>query len=204
MWLDLGRRWVWILLAAVLVAGVGALTSSKAQQSFVSTARLYLSTDIQPSDPEKLYAQYQISSARVQSQIELLGSGLMRQAVSDRLESDGSDATPQSVTVTRPLDTVVIDIQVAARSPEDAQALAQAYGEVAPEVIKEVEGKGAPISATVIDEPSPGVPVTRGILPNVLLGALLGAALAAAAAVCVGQWRTRGRGERGLSPSKPD
>jgi capsular polysaccharide biosynthesis protein len=196
MWLDLRRRWVWVVVGALLLAGVGALMGSTAQPSFVSTVRLYLSTAIQPSDPEKLYAQYQISSARVQSQIELLSSGLMRQAVSDHLASDESSATPQSVTVTRPLDTVVIDIQVAAASPEDAEALAQAYGEVAPELIAQVEGEGAPISVTVIDQPGPGSPVTRGTLPNVVIGALLGAAVAAAAAVAVGQLQRHRRGER--------
>lgn len=196
MWLDLRRRWVWVLVGAVLVAGVGALMGSIARPSYVSTVRLYLSTDIQPGDPEKLYAQYQITSARVASQMELLRSGLMEQEVEAFLDTKSSDATPQSVTVTVPLNTVVIDVQVAASSPEDAQLLAQAYGEVAPEVIKQVEGQGAPIAATVIDQPDPGESVRRGTLPNVVIGALLGAALAAAAAVTVGQLRRRGRGER--------
>lgn len=191
MWFDLRRRWVWILAGAVLAAGLGVLMSSLAQPSFVSTARLYLSTDIQRSDPEKLYAQYQITSARVSSQMELLRSGLMEKEVSAVLQSAGSDATPQDVTVSSPLGTVVIDIQVAADTRADAEELADAYAEVAPRIIPAIEGEGSPISVTVIDEPGPGKSVTRGALPNAIVGALLGALLAAVVVVSIGQLRRR-------------
>ncbi len=170
--------------------------SSLAQPSFVSTARLYLSTDIQRSDPEKLYAQYQITSARVASQMELLQSGLMEQEVAELLSSDGSTATAQDVTVTSPLNTVVIDVQVAADTPEDAQELANAYAEVARRLIPDIEGEGSPIAVTVIDQPALGKSVTRGPIASLVVGALLGAALAAVAIVAVGQLRRRA-GDRG-------
>jgi polysaccharide biosynthesis transport protein len=192
MWLDLRRRWVWILVSAALVGGAGVLMSSLAQPAFVSTARLYLSTEIQRSDPEKLYAQYQITSARVASQMELLQSGLMEQEVAELLSSNGSTAEAQDVTVTSPLNTVVIDVQVSADTPEDARELANAYAEVAGRLIPDIEGEGSPISVTVIDQPELGKSVTRGPVANLMVGALLGASLAAVAIVVAGQLRRRG------------
>lgn len=202
--LDLRRRWILLVVCAALGAGVGVLTSSLTQPSFVSTARLYLSTDIQRSDPEKLYAQYQITSARVASQMELLRSGLMEHEVSDFLKSEGSDITPKSenVTVTSPLNTVVIDIQVSADTADDAKELADAYAEVAPRLIPAVEGEGAPISVTVIDEPARGKSAARGPIANAAAGALLGAALGAVVVATIGQLRRRrGVGESGQLPS---
>jgi capsular polysaccharide biosynthesis protein len=94
--------------------------------------------------------------------------------------------------VTSPLNTVVIDVQVSADTPEDARELANAYAEVAGRLIPDIEGEGSPISVTVIDQPELGKSVTRGPVANLMVGALLGASLAAVAIVVAGQLRRRG------------
>ncbi len=183
------RGWVWLLVGAIAMAGVGAFLAVRQAESYVSATRLYVVSAVVFDGPDERYSQYRVSPERVASLVQLLNSELTQEAVLARIDSDLASGGLGGVVVSSPPGTVVVDIQVTADSQERAEQIAAAYGEVAPGVIQDVEGESAPIDVTIIDPPSAAVSQSRGMLPNALAGGALGAVLAAAALMFLAWFR---------------
>lgn len=188
--LAVRRGWVWLLIGAIAVAGIGSLLAARQAESYVSATRLYVASAVDFDGPDERYSQYRVSPERVASLVQLLNSQLTTDAVMTQVNDGGSSGALGGVVVSSPPGTVVVDIQVTADSAEFAEQVASAYGEVAPVVIKDVEGESAPIDVTVIDPPSAAVSQSRGVLPNAVVGGALGAVLAAAAVMFLAWFRS--------------
>jgi receptor protein-tyrosine kinase len=84
-------------------------------------------------------------------------------------------------------------VTVTGDTPKAAQTLAQAYGEVVPDLVDEVEAVGsqeaAQVALTVVDEPDLGRPATPGLLRSVFFGLLLGLILGIGGSVLWGAIR---------------
>ena len=182
---------MWVVAAAVVVAALGAWMTVRQPGTFVSTTRMYVASAVVFDEPDKRYSEYRVSPERVASLVQLLGSDLTAQTVAERVGDELDAPWTDSVLVTTPPGTVIVDVQVTASSATSAREVAEAYGAVAPDVIDDVEGEAAPIDVTVIDPPSEGVAESRGPVASAVVGGALGAALAAAVLVFVAwiRWR---------------
>lgn len=187
------RGWMWVVVGAVVVAALGAFMASREPASYVSTTRMYVASAVEFDKPDQRYSQYRVSPERVASLVQLLNSQITSDAV-EATSEDGLDGL-QGVVVSSPPGTVVVDVQVTAASAADAERIAVGYGEVAPEVIRDVEGESAPIDVTVIDPPAAGVSLSRGPVPNAVVGAALGAVVSAGLLIFL-SWVRRTRATR--------
>jgi capsular polysaccharide biosynthesis protein len=189
--LTIKRGWKLIVALVLLGAVCGALLTLVKPAQYVSSTRFFVASSVSSADPEELFNRNQIAAQRVKSYVELMVSDAMRDAVAEEVGPDVS--LDDEVTVTGLPETVIIDVQVRATSPEDAQQLAQAYATVAPGLVSDVESvgtaKAAQVALTVIEEPEPGERESATLIWGLLSGALLGLVLGVGGVVLWGAVR---------------
>lgn len=178
----LRRRWVSIVVIAVLCAAAALALTLVQTKQYASNVRLFVSTS--ELNESQIFQGGQFSQARVQSYADLATSRGLAEDVIDRL---GLDLTPKELTekveagVTA--NTVNLTLTVTDPDPKVAQRLAQAYAEGMVGLVRELEtppaATDAPIKATIVDNasfsdeavsPSP----VRNLGLGLVLGALLG------------------------------
>jgi receptor protein-tyrosine kinase len=181
------RRWMTIIIVALLVVGATALFTLRVTPQYASSARLFISTP--ESGGDQAYTGGLFSQGRVTSYADLLTGEEISRRVVDRLNLDESprDLAKQIDAVAKP-DTVVLSITVTDPGPERAQLLAQVISEEFVRYVKELEtpdGKStAPVKASIVDRATdPDAPVSPRPMRNLILAATLGLLLGAGAAV---------------------
>lgn len=182
----LRRRWVLILVTALMGLAVSALVTLATTPLYSSTARLFVSTS--QGDTNTAYQGGLFSAERVASYSKLVSGRKLAGMVKEDL---GLDEPPEELaaqtSATVSPDTVILEISVTDPDPDRAQAIAQSYAEQLPVLVKDLEtpeGKNAaPIKATIVDDANlPTAPTSpqppRNLSLGLLLGLLLGFSLA--------------------------
>jgi receptor protein-tyrosine kinase len=178
----IARGWKIVVALALLGLVGGALMWAVVPPAYLSTTRFFVASDVTSEDPEELFNRNEIAAQRINSYLPLILSDKMTDAVIKWLGDNGPEGDfADKVTATTIPETVIIDVQVEASSPEESQRLAEAYGAVAPGVISAVEAVGsdqaAQVALTEIEAPDLGRRETPGLGRSLLFGALLGLVL---------------------------
>jgi len=179
----LRERWI-IIVSIVLVAmiGAGAAWSLRPPEY---TAKLTMYVSAQATDTAN--AAYQgslLSEQRVSSYVRLVGSTWVSRAVIRDLGLVGTpEAVAGQVSASSAPDSVLIDVAVVGRSPEEAAAVADSVGRVFVELVAELERPSAPgdvppIAVRVVEPATvPTRPSSLGLPVTLVLGLLGGAAV---------------------------
>ncbi|MBA2954564.1 polysaccharide biosynthesis tyrosine autokinase [Nocardioides sp. CGMCC 1.13656] len=165
-----------ITLASVAIAGVYTLSQPKI---YAANANGFVSSG-QTTDPALASVNDTLAKSRAKSYVDIATSRATAQRVIDDL---GLDASPAGligdISVEQPIDTVLLKITAKATSPQEAQALADAWVRALASQVDTIENpKGGPTEVVKI------VPVEAAALPsapvsprpnlNLLIGLLAG------------------------------
>lgn len=178
-------RWPLIVVCALLAVAAAAFTTLRATPQYASTARLFVSTQNNVTDP---YSGGLFSEQRVASYADLITGQNLAQRVVHRLglDEDPSALAGQITSSVAP-DTVILVVTVTDPSPARAQRLAQAVAREFTNFVADLETtpghKNPPIKATIVDSAQlPGGPISprpvRNVALALMLGLLLGVGLA--------------------------
>jgi len=186
--LILRRRWLLILVSALLgLAGASAATFAVTPE-YVSNARVFVTTSESTSSNE-IAAGAQFSLQRVKSYADLATSReLAEMVIADLDLAVGPRELSNQVSAQVVADTVILEISVLDADPGRAQYLTQAYAEAMTVMIRELETPpGSTVSlvkGTIVDAAStPTSPVSPNPARNLALGAILGLLLGVGTAV---------------------
>lgn len=182
----LRRRWVSILVIALLGAGLAAGLTALQTPQYASNARLFVTTS--DADDSTLLQGGQFSAQRVKSYADLVSSRELANRVKADLGLDvDADVLAEKVSAEVVVDTVNLELTVTDPDASEAQRIAQSYAEQLTDLVRELEtppGQAqAPIKATIVDAASfSEAPVSpkpeRNIALGLVLGALIGFGLA--------------------------
>lgn len=172
------RRWVWIVVAAIVCVAAAAGVTALQTKEYASSARLFVSTSSGSSS--ELFQGGQFSQERVQSYADLVSSReLAQQVIKDLGLSMKPTELAGEVSATVATNTVNLTITATDPDPHRAQSIAQSYADHLTDMVRQLEtppGKTrAPIKATIVDNASlPISPVSPKPVRNVGLGLVLG------------------------------
>jgi succinoglycan biosynthesis transport protein ExoP len=158
---------------------------------YTSNLKLYVSAQPQ-ADASEAYEGSLLSQQRVRSYTELATSPRVLQTAIDRLNLPlTTEQLSRQVSVTSTLDSVLIDVEVSASTPQDAQTIANALGETVAAVIGEIERPNlpnatAPIILRVVQPATLAQsPSSIGLAPTVAIGLLVGLAFGVGLAIAL-------------------
>lgn len=192
----------WILVTASTLLGIlaGGAAAILVQPTYTSETQLFVATQSSGSVTE-LQQGNSFSQARVQSYVKTVASPLVLQPAIDSLgiETTAADLA-ENVTASTDLNTVLINITVADKSPVQAAAIARAVADSLIQTVDSLEkpksGGSSPVSLSVT---KPAVAPTSPSGPNIRLnlgvGALAGLAVGSVSAFLRSRLDTRIRGE---------
>lgn len=178
------------LIAVTLLGGIGiaAALAWTRPPEYTSSIQLFVSSGTRGdgATSTERYAAILLSQVRAASYARLVASPPVVQAVNGELGTSLSLGELQSkVTTIRPEGTVLLDVTVSDRSPEVAQAIAQALGNQVPAFLESLEGQEA--TPPVVTVASPAQLPTHPISPRkplyLVLGMLVGLMLGVGGAV---------------------
>lgn len=196
----LARHWLLCAVCAVLgvLIAVGAALFV-VTPSYTASARLYVSGKGASGDDRYTNGEY--ARTHVASYAEMVDSQEVLEAVRAKLglpPSRGGDYfdLADEITASNPLDTLILEVVVKDQSPERAQAVAIAIGEVYDSVVGDIESPGKPAQSPVrITVVSPAALPSKQDSPSRRLyavgGLLVGTAIGAAAAWLLEKRRAR-------------
>ena len=192
------RLWWVVLAAAVIGAGVGAVTHQLSKQEYTSTARLFVSTQ-SGTGVGDAYQNNLFSQERVFSYAGLATSEQVAARAIDQAKASISVDELRSKITAIPLpQTVLLDITATDPDAATAQLYANAIADQLVKVTAELEtsrrGGESAAGAIVVDDASYGSPVkSMGLVTRVLLGALAGLGIGIVLAGIIGVADTRVR-----------
>ena len=176
-----------IIAAVTLVTlGLAAAYTAVSPRSYESSTRFFVQT-ASDDTTSSLQQGNTFTQARVKTYAQILVDPEVLQPV---IEATGFNGTPDQlagrVTSSIPLDTGLIDVTVTDSSPQRAQRIAAAIGEVFPKYVAKIEarpGKQSPVQLSVTRpatlETAPVSPKpTRNLALGLVMGLLLGFGLA--------------------------
>lgn len=175
----LRRRWVTLVATALAVLALASAVTLTSTPRYTAAAQLFFGVEGSGSATElaqgSSFAEKQMSSyARVATSPLVL-----RPVISDLRLGTTPAQLATSITATVPSDTVILEIAVTRRSPEQAAAIANAVASELAEVAAQLaparaDGSQAVRATTVAPAAAPLAPSSPDILRNLVLGALLG------------------------------
>lgn len=176
----------WIVIVALTALGVlvAFAWSSLQPRVYTATASGYVTSSSSSAADGAGGALIgdQLASAKVTSYVDI---GSWRSVAQYAIDSLGLSASPEQVvtrvSVSNPVNTVIIHVSADAGTPEEARDLAEAWIRGMVQAIDEVEGNGTEGSAPVTLIPGdsarlPGAPSSPNTRLNLLLGGLVGLA----------------------------
>lgn len=196
----LRRNWILVAASALLGILVGGAASILVQPTYTSETQLFVATQSSGSVTE-LQQGNSFSQARVQSYVKTVASPLVLQPAIDSLGIDATAADlAKRVTASTDLNTVLINIAVADKSPVQAAAIAQAVADSLIRTVDSLEkpksGGASPVSLSVTKPAvAPLVPSGPNTRLNLAIGVVAGLALGAAGSLLRSRLDTRIRGE---------
>lgn len=187
--LILKRRWITVLTFTVLGVLIAAVVTQLTPKRYEAHAKSFVSVSaVTPSDPSASILQAsQFSLQRVKSYTGLSDSVTLLQPVIDSLGLNETVAQlSKRVSVTNPLNTVILDVGVTDSSGTRAATIANAVADQLSNVIEQLEPTvlGKPlVKVTVTQRAQPSAsPVSPRPSLNLALGLLIGLFLGIAAA----------------------
>lgn len=192
------RLWWVVLAAAVIGAGIGAVTHQLAKQEYTSTARLFVSTQ-SGTGVGDAYQNNLFSQERVFSYAGLATSEQVAARAIDQAKASISvDELRAKITAVPLPQTVLLDITATDSDAATAQLYANAIADQLVKVTAELEtsrrGGESAAGAIVVDDASYGRPVkSMGLVTRILLGALAGLGIGIVLAGILGVADTRVR-----------
>lgn len=177
-----------IIAAVTLVTlGLAAAYTTLTPRTYAANTQFFVATS-STDNAQALQQGNMFSQARVKSYSQLLASPKVLNPIIKDLNL-GTDARTlaEQIKTTIPLDTVIIDVTVTAKSPATAQSVASAIGSTFPGVVSDLErvnaSQDSPVKITVFKDAeadlSPVSPrPTRNLALGLALGLLLGFGLA--------------------------
>lgn len=133
------RRWLVVFLAAMLGAGLGAVTVYATPASYSAKAMIYV-TPPTSSSPTDAVMGDQYAQNRTELYLQLMKSDELAERVSDRLGSvTAASGLRARVTATSLHQAPILVFQTVGTSAEEARELAEAYVEELPDYARSVE-----------------------------------------------------------------
>ncbi|WP_352231096.1 polysaccharide biosynthesis tyrosine autokinase [Actinomycetospora sp. NBRC 106378] len=178
-------RWTWIL-AVLLVVTLGAVAYSILRApKFTAVTTLYVAAQSDTNSAQAAYQGSLLSEQRITSYVELATSPRVLQQVINELQLPVTpDLLAKQISASNKVDSVLLDVSVTWDDPQDAANIANAVGQILPQVINELERPAdprlpaaiavrqvAPVGAPL--EPSGTSPlslVAAGLVGGLLLG----------------------------------
>ncbi len=182
-------HWIGITLSILLGLLVALGVSALQPRVYTADATGFVVAVSESGDASSAFATNSLAMSRVKSYVELGG---LRSVAEHAAEQLGSSASPESlvqrVTVSNPVDTVIIRVRATGPTPEEARDLASAWVVGMQAEIEALETTAGGDTAAVQLVPGdsarlPSAPSSPNVRLNVMLGLLLGAALGAAYAL---------------------
>ncbi|MBC3761663.1 polysaccharide biosynthesis tyrosine autokinase [Quadrisphaera oryzae] len=182
----LRRRWLALLLCAVLGGGLGAASTLGQPDSYRADATVFLSLD-RGSSVTELAQGSTYTQGIIQSYVLLVTTPTVLQPVVTQL---GLDTTPQrlakSISASSPVDTVVITIDAVSGTPQGAASLANAVAAQLSVAVGELEPTSTnPSDRIKITTIAPATPPAYAFAPRRKLTAVAGLLLGLVIAVVV-------------------
>lgn len=176
------KSWTLLLALALVGAAAGAAVSYLTPSVYTSSERLFMSFEASASStPGDLVQANNYAIQKVFSYVDVATSPVVLQGVIDTLSlSTTVEDLAEDISVSVPLNSIVIKISATAATPQDAATLAATTSSVFTDyVINTLEspagGGPGPVRATIL-EPAipPQLPSTTSTLASVVLGGLIG------------------------------
>ncbi len=173
------KRWRTITAVTLLFVAVAALMTLWSPKVYQARTQLFVSTS-GASEPTQLLQGNTFTQQRVKSYADLISTPtVLGPVIQDLGLNVDSDALGERITASVPLDTVLIDVMVSDRDPEQAARIADAVGKQFSTSIRELErvseNTPSPVKVSVVRPPStPDAPVSPKPLRNIALGVALG------------------------------
>ncbi len=188
-WRILRAHWVGVLLIVVATTALAAAYTYNQPAVYAANASGFVSTG-DSDNPALGSVNDALAKSRAVSYVDIAQSRSTAQAVIDDL---GLDATPAglvgSISVEQPPETVLLKVTARAGSPEEAQALADAWVRALADQVAEIEDpqdrqrdgvlRVLPVESAAL----PGAPVSPNPPRNLLIGAGVGLLLGLAYAL---------------------
>lgn len=198
------KRWLSIVLLTVFGAAAGAGLALTTTPMYKSTTQLFVSVQGGASTSDLLQGA-NFTRQQVTSYAQLVTSPLVLNPVIDDLGLDRrSETLAESVSVSSPLNTSLINITVTDENPAIGAAMANAMAEQVRDVIADLEtptdgGVSAVKVSVVRDATAAEAPSSPNLKLNVALGLFVGLALGVAIAVLREVLNTRVRSDADVS-----
>jgi non-specific protein-tyrosine kinase len=175
----------WLIIVSAVVVALAAAGAVSLLRPPDYTARLTMYVSAQTADTAATaFEGAQLSQQRVTSYVELVSSTRVSREVIEEL---GLTATPeevaQQITASSALDSVLIDVAVTGRSPEQVAAMANTVEDVFTGLVNELErpatrGAIPPVAVRVVEPAAvPAAPSSTGLPVMLALGLLAGLAV---------------------------
>lgn len=196
----LRKRWKVVALLTLLVLGAATARTLWTTPTYQSSTQLFVSTQ-GGGDTSQLLQGSTFTQQRVKSYADIVTSPRVLDPVIQQL---GLTITPgdlaKSITAEAPLDTVLINVAVVDKSPEQAQRIADAVGRQFASVIAELEKpEGTRVTPVKVSVVQPAdlqtAPVSPRVPRNLALGLVVGLIMGMGVAVLREMLDTTVKGE---------
>jgi capsular exopolysaccharide synthesis family protein len=184
----LRKRWLSVVLAALLGVAAGLLASVLAPERYTATTQLYVSVQGGDTTSDLLQGS-NFTQQQVSSYTKIVASPLVLNPVIDQLGlGERADVLAESVSADSPINTSLININVSAANPAIAAATADAIADQFKDVVGQLEtptnGTDSAVKVSVVrPAAAPTEPSSPNVRLNVALGLLLGLAVGTGLAI---------------------
>lgn len=195
------KRWRTIAACTLLLVALAALFTLTSPKTYQARTQLFVSTS-GGSDSTQLLQGNTFTQQRVKSYADLINTPTVLSPVIKQLRLDTTpDALGAQITSDVPLDTVLIDVLVTDRDPEQAAKIADAVGKQFSSTVGELErvsdSAPSPVKVSVVRPAAvPGGPISPNPTRNIGLGVVLGLLVGLGAALLRDTFDTSVKSER--------
>ncbi len=193
---TLRRAWWLLALAALLGTGAAATVNATSAVQYQAQVQQFVSIADSSDAQSNILSGSQFTLQRVKSYTQVATSTqVLGPVIRDLKLATTPDDLARTVTVTNPLDTVLIEIAVTDTDPARAAGVANAVARQLSRVVQDIEsptsGAPAPVKLTTTQTASvPTLPVAPRKTLNLALGLLVGLAAGAGGALLRQQLNT--------------
>lgn len=187
----LREQWIVIVSAVIVAVVAGGVIAFIRPPEYTAKLTMYVAAQTgEDTTNSAAFQGAQLSQQRVTSYLELVSSTRVSREVIDRLSlTDTPQAVAKRITASSPPESVLIDVAVTGRSPEQVVAIANTTGDVFAALVADLEQptvpNGMPPVAVRVVEPAavPTAPSSIGLPVILVLGLLAGLAVGVGAAL---------------------
>ncbi|MGH4007945.1 MAG: polysaccharide biosynthesis tyrosine autokinase [Pseudonocardiaceae bacterium] len=187
---GLREQWIVVVSAVVVAVIAGGVVAFLRPPEYTAKLTMYVAAQTGDDTTNSAFQGAQLSQQRVTSYIELVSSTRVSREVIDRLGlADTPQAVAERITASSPPESVLINVAVTGRSPEQVAAMANTTGDVLTELVADLEqpkvpNEVPPVAVRVVESAAvPTAPSSTGLPVTLALGLLTGLALGVGAAL---------------------